>query len=101
MNLGAGAYKVGVARITLAQEKELSIANLRGAPARHHHIELSSITYSYNVLVNTLSSPEIKRGEGWKKQSMKRQASNKAIEETLCKETASRQLCIQVMRSPC
>lgn len=45
MNLGAGAYKVGVARIiALAQEKESSIANLRGGPARHHHIELFSIT---------------------------------------------------------
>ena len=39
MNLGAGAYEVGVARIALAQEKESSIANIR-----HHHIELFSIT---------------------------------------------------------
>lgn len=44
MNLGAGAYEVGVARIALVQQKESSIANLRGGPARHHHIELFSIT---------------------------------------------------------
>lgn len=95
MNLGAGAYKVGVARIALAQEKESSISNLRGGPARHHHIELFSITL-------TMYWPnEMKRGEGWKKQSMKRQASNKAIAETLCEETASKQLCMQVMRCPC
>ena len=100
MNLGAGAYKVGVARIALAQEKESSIANLRGGPARHHHIELFSITL-IQCTGQYLSSPEMKRGEGWKKQSMKRQASNKAIAETLCEETASKQLCMQVMRCPC
>jgi len=33
----------------------------------------------------------MKRGEGWKKQSMKRQASNKAIAETRCEETASKE----------
>ena len=53
MNLGAGAYEVGVARIALAQEKESSIANLRGGPARHKHIELFSILNTYNVLPNT------------------------------------------------
>lgn len=31
MNLGAGAYEVGVARIALAQEKESSIATWEGA----------------------------------------------------------------------